>query len=459
MTDWGADTNWEAVLDQELKRLHERDGSGEPSAHTGNVVLASEVGGKSVNIGQLGDQIGHADKGPVRLREDIRDDVGALLLPAGSPLTSQFLRLLRDRGIKRVRLSMPEGAPSVPLAEGEAPPGLHTDRSRQLDERLAGELLRDVHYHPVKAWRRPRLPIEDLKAQALLGLERHRATSTAVADVCKALDSGRRMSVTQLKRTMTHFVSMAATDFDLLPTIVAMQRSGDEYLYDHCVNVSMLSMAVATHLQLDRETVGIIGLAGLLQDSGMLRVPASIRLAKRTLTDAEWHEVHRHPLHTLDLLSDLRGLPSTVALVAYQAHERCDGSGYPRQRKGPQVHEYAKIVSLVDSFAAMTSDRPHRAAMSPYEAAKTILVDGAHDRYDRVLLRAFLDTVSLFPIGSHVGLSNGSVARVLRANPGSHTKPVVEELSADGTATGYVIDLSTEDDLRVVRAERPQTPR
>ncbi|MCH9001551.1 MAG: hypothetical protein IIC02_03170, partial [Planctomycetes bacterium] len=71
---------------------------------------------------------------------------------------------------------------------------------------------------------------------------------------------------------------------------------------------------------------------------------------------------------------------------------------------------------------------------------------------DRDLVRALLDTISLFPIGSMVGLSNGMRARVLRANPGRHTNPVVEEVTDDGYATGKVIDLSVQTEITIIRA-------
>jgi len=472
MADPGKPTDWETLLDDELRRMQLR---GTPARNAAAESKPSASGadperwatrltepwhtGRSVSVGQLRDQVSYTTGNGLALREDLCDESGALLLRAGTALTSSFLQTLRERGVTRVRLRSPgSGRRTAPTEPGgthktdSESSALQTERSRELDERLAGELKGDVRYHPVMAWRRPRLPIDALKAQAVVGLEQHRETSAAVAEVCAALHAGRRTSASQLRRTVTNFVGMAHHDFDLLPMIVAMQQSGDEYLYDHCVNVSMLSMALASHLQLDREAIAAVGMAGLLHDAGMLRVPESIRLAERELTEKEWSEIHRHPLHTLDMLSELRGIPPAVTFVAYQAHERCDGSGYPRRCTGGQVHEYAKIVALADAYAAMTRERPYRAAIAPYVAVKKILTDGAKDRFDRVLVRAFLDTVSLFPIGSQVALSNGSSAKVLRANPGQHTKPVIEELSAEGAPTGRFIDLSKEEDLRVVRA-------
>jgi HD-GYP domain-containing protein (c-di-GMP phosphodiesterase class II) len=390
------------------------------------------------------------------LSEDIYDESGVLLLAAGSLITTRFLQILRERGITQVRLR-PAYAhpvaeaicnPSQPLTED----GLQTLRSRELDERMAGELQRQVFFRPVKAWRRPRRSVEALKNEASRGIERHAATAAAVVELCETLRAGRGGSAGKLRQSIGQFVNIATTDFDLLPLIVALKQSNDEYLYDHCVNVALLSMAIAFQLGLHHGEITMIGLAGLLHDIGMLRVPPSVRLAQRPLSDQERHEIRRHPLHTLDMLAGIRGVPSTVRFVAYQVHERPDGSGYPRGRTYREIHKFAGIVSMADVFAAMTRPRPYRPAMGPYAAARSILFEGANAHFDRAMVRALLDTVSLFPIGSRVELSNGAAARVLRANPSLHTRPVVEELTKDGCATGHVIDLSHDGAPSVIRA-------
>lgn len=463
MTDSAGRKSWEETLDRELADLfpeapREHEGRVSTQAPTDTVAPASPD--REISVSQLRLEVFDSVQSGLTLPEDIYDDAGVLLLAAGSRVTRRFLQLLRERGVSRVHLrsTAPASAdvlpPSVVEAEAEAPAEdlLHTALSRDLDERLAGELQRRVDFYPVKAWRRPRLSIDDLKGEASRGVERHAATSAVVAELTDALQSGRRVSAPQIRASVSEFVDKAAVDFDLLPLIVAMQESKSEYLFDHCVNVSLVAMAMASQLGLPRDSITEIGLGGLLQDIGMLRVPDSIRLGEGSLGEREWEEVHRHPLHSLDMLADLRGIPQTVRLMVYQVHERSDGCGYPRGRAGAQLHEFSKIIAVADVYAAMTARRPYRPAMQPYEAVKIILQDGAVDRFDRNLVRTLLDTISLFPTGSRVGLSNGRGARVLRANPGLHTRPVVEELCDDGTPTGHILDLSRDDAPSVVLA-------
>ncbi|RJP35107.1 MAG: HD-GYP domain-containing protein [Phycisphaerales bacterium] len=423
---------------------------------------------RALSVRELRKVILESVRSGLALPDDVYDDKGVLLLAAGSLITPRFLQLLRERGVTRVRLRPkaparprvvgPPEPPPLSRPTGGRRPAIHvgpvpqTQLSRDLDRQLAGELQRTITLAPVKAWRRPRLPVVELLDQAARGQQKHEATSLAVSGLCDAVQRGRPASSSELKRAVSRFMSAAATDFDLLPLIVAMQQSHDDYLFDHCVNVSLLSMAMACQLGITHENVALIGLGAMLQDIGMLRVPASIRLSTEPLGEREWQEIRRHPLHTLDMLAPMRGIPQAAKFIAYQVHERGDGGGYPFQRHHGQVHLFARLVAIADAYAAMTHPRPYRDAYTPYEAARTILYDAAAHRFAPQLVRAFLDTVSIFPIGSRVTLSNGSLARVLRANPDLHTKPVVEELTADGVPTGNLIDLAAEDAPVVILA-------
>ncbi|MCH8147659.1 MAG: HD-GYP domain-containing protein [Planctomycetes bacterium] len=466
--------NWEREVDRGLAVLR-GDQSRQPVSTVGKAPKITPGGpgspaqsaadaentDRSVSIGELQTELFHSVRAGMALKQDIYDESGVLLLAAGCMITTRFLKLLRDRNISRVQLRSPElpvASASIELPETDRVPGVdrddrtHTIHSLELDKHMGEILQQPIEFHSVRTWRRPRLTIGELKDSADQGVEAHRETSAAVVSFCETLDTGGRVTSAALRTTVEAFVDRAAVDFDLLPLIISLQDSGDEYLFDHCVNVSLLGMAIASQLGLNRDAIGEIGIAGLLQDIGMLRVPKEIRLSPGSLTAAEWKEIKLHPLHTLDMIAGRKGIPVSARMVAYQAHERIDGSGYPRGRKGTQIHRFAQILSIADTYSAMTAARPYRPAYSPYESAKAILLSGKSNEFDRDLARALLDTISLFPIGSLVGLNNGMTARVLRANPGQHTQPVVEEVTDDGISTGHVMDLSVQTEIQIARA-------
>ena len=385
----------------------------------------------------------------MRLSESIYDEAGLLLLAAGTVITSRCLDLLSQRSIKRVRLRSVEPHPKSDRAESES--------ASRLDDLLTRELAKTPPLCPRIASKRPQLPLSDLRAEARRGLQKHATTSGLMAETCQALEGTRSVSVEEVREAVRDFADMATLDADLLPLILSMQNAAGEYLFDHCVNVALISIAMAAQLGVRHDQLLEVGLGALLQDTGMLRVPDEIRLAPRPLTDDEWIEIQRHPYYTIEYLEKIRGLPATVGFVGYQLHERTDASGYPRRLSGMFVHPYAKIAGVADAYVAMIRTRPHRPPMPPYLAAKTVLVERSVNKFDRTMVRAFLDSVSLFPIGSLVELSDGSRTTVVRATPGLHTRPVVEVVDCDQKPAGQIIDLSKETNLSVTRA-LSQTP-
>jgi HD-GYP domain-containing protein (c-di-GMP phosphodiesterase class II) len=137
-------------------------------------------------------------------------------------------------------------------------------------------------------------------------------------------------------------------------------------------------------------------------------------------------------------------------MVVYQMHERANGSGYPRGRQANQIHDLAKIAAVADVFVALTSERPHRPGMMPYYALERILRGVKDGLYDAAVVRALLKTVSLFPVGSFVSLTDGRTGKVVRANGEHYARPVVLAWDdADSIGTQAVVDLSKDDDVSV----------
>ncbi|MCH8147970.1 MAG: HD domain-containing protein [Planctomycetes bacterium] len=221
-------------------------------------------------------------------------------------------------------------------------------------------------------------------------------------------------------------------------------------MYNHCINIALLSMSVASSAGLPREQIKEIGFGAVLQDIGMLHVPQEIRLASRKLSKKEFDEVHRHPIHTLNWVEQIGSVSVAAQLICYQSHERADKAGYPRRRTSMYVHPYSKIVAIADSYVAMTHARPYRPALLPFQVTRAILSDVG--KFERSTVRMFLDAVGLFPPGSYVELDNGTKCRVVRANPGYHTRPLIVELDANDKPTGGHLDLCEVENVSVARA-------
>jgi hypothetical protein len=246
-------------------------------------------------------------------------------------------------------------------------------------------------------------------------------------------------------------LGQAATDFDLFATLGINPPAGD-HPSRHSLHVAMLAMAIGTTMGYDRQALLDLGVGCLIHDVGMLAVDQKAYGHGRTLSTDNLLTNVDHPVIVFDLIRPhMERIPLASRMVAYQMHERCDGSGYPRGHKGSRIHPLAKIAAVADVFVTLVSPRPHRAPIIPYFAMETVLRDGTDGLYEAAVVRALLNTVSLFPLGSFVALNDRREARVLRARGVAYHTPVVEVWNARARKT-EVIDLSEHKDLKVVRA-------
>lgn len=244
----------------------------------------------------------------------------------------------------------------------------------------------------------------------------------------------------------------AVKDLDLFVRL-GVSPGGDGYPGRHSLHVAMLSSAIGATLGWDERTLIDVGVGCLTHDIGMLRVPDRVYTAERSLDEAEFERVASHPLHTFDMMAEhLSAVPLASRMVAYQIHERCNGSGYPRNRRTGLIHEAAKVAAVADVYIALVSPRPHRPGLMPYYAVEHLLYGVRDGLFDSATVRALLTTISLFPIGSCVELSDGRVGRVLRSDPADYSRPVIESWRpGELDAPPEILDLVTEGELRVRR--------
>lgn len=391
----------------------------------------------------------------------IHDTKGLLLLAAGAKFTAEVKQKLLERGITYVVLDECDASnmtlASRPSGEVAALARLDTQLNERLETLIRSgamtvrnsgpPLLQRVIQHGRKNY--------DAETRQQLASQQQAATQaveTMMADVAE----GRELNgggVNQLAGSCAEGLVI-----DIGNTLsVSFQQNQDSTIEKHAVSVALLGMAIGIEMGLDIDNVQTIGMAGLVQDLGMTRIPSDIRKAHRPLSPIEFLEVQKHPIWTANILERTNGLPKIVQLVAYQTHERPDGSGYPRKRERKSIHLFARILHVADAYTAMTAERPHRAPMMAYAAIETLLRQARRGQVDPQVVRAMLNVVSLFPIGSFVTLSDGSVAQVLRSNGANFTKPVVlrvqdgqgQPVPSDSDAA--LVDL-TQADLSVVQA-------
>ena len=151
-------------------------------------------------------------------------------------------------------------------------------------------------------------------------------------------------------------------------------RDYDTCTYSHSVNVGVLSLLVARRYfgSSDRHDLRELGVGFFLHDLGKIRINPGVVMKEGLLTDEEMTEMRRHPLYGFDILKETNQLTTESKLIVLEHHEREDGRGYPYGLYGGEIHEYARICALVDMYDALTSDRPYRERLFPFQALNLI---------------------------------------------------------------------------------------
>jgi putative nucleotidyltransferase with HDIG domain len=164
-----------------------------------------------------------------------------------------------------------------------------------------------------------------------------------------------------------------------------------EELSSHCIRVSRLAYQFGSFLRLSDKEIYNLKVGGFLHDIGKLEIPEEILFKQSALTEEEFSIIKGHVIKGYQMIATYSHLFSKDILdIILQHHERIDGKGYPYQIKGDQINPLAKIVSLCDSFDAITSVRSYKSAYSPEYALKEI-ERGLGTQFDKELGKKFIE--------------------------------------------------------------------
>lgn len=212
-------------------------------------------------------------------------------------------------------------------------------------------------------------------------------------------------------------------------------------------------MAIGVELDLDYPNLIELGIGCLIHDVGMQQVGLEWFNSKAPISSRAIEKLSDHPVHALDVAAGFEDRISDAAkLVAYQIHERLDGSGYPRGCSVNQIHTLAKIAAVADEFVALVAPRPHRLGVQGYYAIKHILEETKLGKFDPTVVRALLKTTGLFPIGSYVELTNDQVGRVIRTGGALFDKPTIEMWpTSDLGSKPVIVNLQDDPTIQIAR--------
>lgn len=209
-----------------------------------------------------------------------------------------------------------------------------------------------------------------------------------------------------------------------IPTILQSVRGFDEFTFHHSVNTTVIALILGVGQQYKEQQLTELGIGTLIHDIGKVRVPSEILNKLGPLTKEEFDLIKCHTNFGYDAARKFPDLSIISAHIAFQHHEKWDGSGYPRGLRQGAIHEYARIACVADVYEALTSPRAYRAAFQPYEAFEYVLAKSGSE-FDPKLIDTFSKHIAVYPNGSGVQLSNGQRGNIVRQNPNFPSRPWV----------------------------------
>lgn len=289
------------------------------------------------------------------------------------------------------------------------------------DEPVAQETLKTIE----------KLKVEDRKSVNISESVRARVAE-GVSYLYSNTDSAQLADTT---KDIANDLMKAIDENDAIAVDISALKVSDEYTFKHSVDVATMAMIVAKKLNMSKDDIYDIGIAGLLHDIGKSKIPNEILNKPGILTDEEFEVMKQHSVFGYRILQENKDIKETIKLAVLQHHEKINCNGYPMGVGAEQICTYAKILSVVDIYDALVTERPYKEGFTPRDAVEMLMAMTAE--LDIVSLRGFLGSVILYPVGTTVGLSNGERARVVENYEEAILRPKVV-----GLKTGRIYDLA-----------------
>ena len=245
------------------------------------------------------------------------------------------------------------------------------------------------------------------------------AMNRMVADIL----AGKPLNLDNTEAVINEVVDSMLRNADALMW-VAMRKQQDATLYGHGVRSAVYLVSLGRHLGLPRDYLLRLGMLGALLDIGKTGLPLAILAKTGELTDHQFELIRRHVHKGLELIKDAPTLHKDVVQGIAQHHEREDGSGYPNGLAGEDISLFGRMAAIVDTFVALTNERPYAETMAPYAAFRKI-TEWSRTLFHAPLTEQFIHAIGVFPVGSIVELSSGEAAVVVHQNRAQRLKPQI----------------------------------
>ncbi len=236
----------------------------------------------------------------------------------------------------------------------------------------------------------------------------------ATRNIFDAIANAQEIDITAVSEVLDSMVDSIGRTPDALMWLSKLKQT-DDHAYNHALNVSITLMAFGNFLALSKKQIKDLGLAGLLQDIGKVKISADILLKKGALTREEFEYAKKHVDESLKILVSTPNITNDVMIMVAQHHERADGSGYPNQLSESQISIPSQAAGLIDTYCAITSHKSYAKGVFHQQA-----LDEIHNlsgkQFSAQLVGQLVQYMGMYPVSSLVELNTGEVGVVIQQN-------------------------------------------
>ena len=248
-------------------------------------------------------------------------------------------------------------------------------------------------------------------------------TRVVITEITRAVNVGTVIDTPKVKHAVSDITESVVRNPDAASLLVQMQEKSGE-TFNRAIHVSVLMSIFGRFLQLPRENIELLGMLGLLQDAGKLKLPATLLNKTEPYTPDDEALYRTHVERGVEILNGTAGLPDGLPGLASLHHEHFDGSGYPRGLRGGAISLMGMIAGIVDYFDTLVAPPPLGKRMSPSNAL-SLIYKGRGTLFQPALVEQFIQCIGVYPVGSPIEFNTGEIGIVIAQNPLLRLQPRV----------------------------------
>ena len=343
-------------------------------------------------------------------------------------------------------------------SDPEALKQLESPCQEQVDDEKAFDLQAAEEEEALKKEKQERIKIINRRRDKLKQTEQAYASATGQCKEMFTLILAGHQEGFDIAEQLVESIIDALLEDAASTLLVSQFNSSDtsNKLLLHSLNVCVLSMMVGREFDLSRNDLFRIGLGALLHDIGKKRLPSSIHSKKSPLNRDDAQMMKLHTEYSKNMLERSHIFPTASADLIYQHHERLDGSGYPQGLTDDKISFFPKIVMVVDEYDYLTNSGDDARCYTATEALSHLYVK-MQDKFARDVITTFICTMTVYPPGTIVQLTDGSIGLVVSTNRQDRMKPLVM-LYEPGVSRDEAIiaDLAQDEEMVISQSLHPR---